>query len=86
MKKDIHPTYYPKTKVKCACGSEYTVGSTLQSIEVETCSKCHPFYTGKKRGAVSGGRIERFQKRAEQKVTHRKKSEKESKRREKREK
>lgn len=76
MAKDIHPTYYPQAKVKCACGNEYIVGSTLEKIEVEACSKCHPFYTGKERGAVSGGRIERFQKRVEKKEDHKKKSEK----------
>ena len=81
MKKDIHPNYYSDAKVKCACGNEYIIGSTLEKMEIETCSKCHPFYTGKERGAISGGRIEKFQNRAEKKGEHTKKAEKRAKRR-----
>jgi len=47
MKKDIHPEYH-KTKVHCACGSEFETGSTLKEISVEICSQCHPFFTGNK--------------------------------------
>ncbi|OGZ23841.1 MAG: 50S ribosomal protein L31, partial [Candidatus Nealsonbacteria bacterium RIFCSPLOWO2_01_FULL_41_9] len=49
MRKDIHPKYYPKAKVICACGNTFTVGSTQELIEVEICSNCHPFYTGKEK-------------------------------------
>ena len=35
MRKDIHPKYYPKAKVICACGNTFTVGSTQELIEVE---------------------------------------------------
>jgi large subunit ribosomal protein L31 len=49
MKKNIHPKYYPNARVKCACGATFEVGSTKEFMEVEICSKCHPFYTGKKR-------------------------------------
>ena len=49
MKKDIHPKYYPRARVQCACGNAFTVGSTKEFIEVEICSKCHPFYTGKEK-------------------------------------
>ncbi len=49
MKKNIHPNYKQVT-VTCSCGHTYTTGSATkdQEIRVETCSKCHPFYTGKK--------------------------------------
>ncbi|MCX6702277.1 MAG: 50S ribosomal protein L31 [Candidatus Wolfebacteria bacterium] len=47
MKKDIHPQYYPKAKISCACGTVFTVGATRPEIKVEICSACHPFYTGK---------------------------------------
>ncbi len=48
MKKDIHPQYNI-VKVTCSCGNTYDTGSTHKGeIRVETCSKCHPFYTGKK--------------------------------------
>jgi len=63
MKKDIHPQYYPKAQVKCACGNSFTVGSTKEFIEVEVCSKCHPFYTGKEKIIDTMGRVEKFKKR-----------------------
>lgn len=68
MKKDIHPTYYPKAKVKCACGNTFEVGSTKQEIEVEICSACHPFYTGKER-IIETGQVEKFRKRLAQRET-----------------
>ncbi len=61
MKKKIHPEYTKEASIKCACGSEMILGSTNKSMDIEVCSSCHPFYTGEKRGAVRGGRIERFQ-------------------------
>ncbi len=62
MKKDIHPKYY-KTKVVCtSCGSEFETGSTSKEIKVDTCSNCHPFYTGRQRFAQAQGRVERFNK------------------------
>jgi len=63
VKKDIHPKYYPKAKVKCSCGAEFTVGSTLPEIEIEICSKCHPFYTGQEKFVDTEGRVEKFEKR-----------------------
>ncbi|RJP44819.1 MAG: 50S ribosomal protein L31 [Desulfobacteraceae bacterium] len=61
MKKDIHPEY-KETVIRCACGSELTIGSTRQDVSVEICSKCHPFYTGKQKLVDSAGRIERFRR------------------------
>lgn len=63
MKKDIHPTYYPKAKVTCACGNAFEVGSTLPSIAVEVCSNCHPFYTGKEKLMDRVGQVQKFRKR-----------------------
>jgi large subunit ribosomal protein L31 len=45
MKPDIHPKYFKKASVRCACGNAFTVGSTSEFIETEVCAKCHPFYT-----------------------------------------
>lgn len=61
MKKDIHPKYYPNTKVICACGNKFTVGSTMEKIDIEICSKCHPFFTGKQKFIDASRRIEKFQ-------------------------
>lgn len=62
MKTDIHPQYYDKAQVTCVCGNTFTTGSTKQSMKVDICSKCHPFYTGQQKFVDSVGRIERFQK------------------------
>jgi large subunit ribosomal protein L31 len=61
MKKGIHPEYH-KVTVHCACGSEFETGSTAKDINVEICSKCHPFFTGKQKLVDSAGRVERFRK------------------------
>jgi large subunit ribosomal protein L31 len=60
MKKDTHPTYFAKAKVTCACGNVFTVGSTVEALNVEICSNCHPFYTGKDKLIDTAGRIDRF--------------------------
>ena len=62
MKKDIHPTYYPEAKATCACGNTFLVGSTKPELNVEICSACHPFYTGKEKLVDTAGRVERFRK------------------------
>jgi len=64
MKKDIHPTYYPEATVKCACGNTFTVGSTVKEIDIELCSSCHPFYTGRQKLVDTARRVEKFQERA----------------------
>jgi large subunit ribosomal protein L31 len=61
-KKDIHPKYYEKAKIKCACGAEFEIGSTQEKIEVEICSQCHPAYTGKQKFIDSAGRLDRYKK------------------------
>ncbi|MFC1802085.1 50S ribosomal protein L31 [Patescibacteria group bacterium] len=64
MKKDIHPKYN-SIKAKCACGSEFAIGSTNDKVEVEICSKCHPFYSGEERIIDTAGRVDKFKKRME---------------------
>jgi len=60
MKKDIQPKYYPKAKIKCACGNTFETGSAKPELDVEICSSCHPFYTGKEKLIDTAGTIERF--------------------------
>ncbi len=74
MKKDIHPDYKGEAKVKCSCGTSFTAGSTKELIEVEICSSCHPFYTGKEKIIDTMGRVERFKKKMEKKEALVKKS------------
>lgn len=63
MKKEIHPKYFPKAQVKCACGNSFTVGSTRETLSVDICAKCHPFYTGSQQLIDTRGRVERFKAR-----------------------
>jgi len=63
MKAEIHPNYSEIT-VKCACGNTFKTGSTLgEDLNVEICSECHPFYTGKQKVVDTAGRVSRFQER-----------------------
>jgi len=62
MKKDIHPKYFPEARATCACGHTFFVGSTKEELNVEICSACHPFYTGKEKLIDTAGRVERFRK------------------------
>lgn len=63
MKKDIHPEFVEAT-VSCACGNVFEVHSTESKLHVDICSKCHPYYTGKRQLVLDrGGRIEQFNKR-----------------------
>ena len=63
MKTGIHPEYVV-SHVRCTCGNEFMTRSTQPEIHVEICSNCHPFYTGKQRIVDTGGRVERFKRRA----------------------
>jgi len=64
MKQGIHPQTHAKAKATCStCGAVFTIPSTAEEVTVETCSQCHPVYTGKQRKEMKGGRIERFRKR-----------------------
>lgn len=62
MREGIHPEYH-ECKVTCNCGNEFTTGSTKETIHVEVCSKCHPFYTGQQRAAAAHGAIDKFNRR-----------------------
>ncbi len=63
MQKEIHPTYFENASVTCACGAHFAVGSTMEKIEVEICSQCHPFYTGTDKIIDTAGRVEKFKAR-----------------------
>jgi len=63
MKTEIHPEYV-ESHVTCTCGNEFMTRSTQPEIHVEICSNCHPFYTGKQKLVDTGGRVDRFRRRA----------------------
>jgi large subunit ribosomal protein L31 len=63
MKAGIHPEYKEIT-VTCTCGNTFPTRSTIgQDLQVEVCSNCHPFYTGKQKVVDTGGRVDKFRKR-----------------------
>lgn len=62
MKENIHPKLNKVTVTCVTCGSTFETYSTLKEIRVDTCSNCHPFYTGKQRFTQADGRIDKFNK------------------------
>lgn len=68
MKKDIHPQYYKNTKATCTCGATFELGSTVEEIRNDICSKCHPVYTGNKKYIDSAGRLDKFKERMSKSV------------------
>lgn len=69
--KAIHPKWYEEAKVTCSCGNTFTVGAAVPEIEIEVCSACHPFYTGKMKYLDAAGRVDAFKekrKKASKKV------------------
>ena len=62
MKTEIHPGY-ADAAVRCSCGNTFTTRSTKDSLSVELCNECHPFYTGRQKLVDTGGRVERFERR-----------------------
>ena len=72
MKTDIHPTYYTDAKVTCAsCGKTWTTGSTKKELRVDTCSNCHPFFTGEASRILDiEGQVDRFYKKLSVRQTY----------------
>ncbi len=64
MKADIHPAYHQIT-VKCTCGHEFQTGSALpdDTLSLEVCSNCHPFFTGKQKVIDTAGMVDSFNRR-----------------------
>lgn len=60
MRPDIHPSYN-EIKVTCSCGNSFDTHSTLSGpLQIEICSECHPFYSGKQKLVDTAGRVDRF--------------------------
>ena len=62
MKPEIHPAY-EDVKVTCSCGESFQTRSTVgHDLQIEVCSQCHPFYTGKQKIMDTAGRVDKFRK------------------------
>ena len=59
MKQGIHPKY-EKATITCACGNTFETRNTMGDMQVDICSVCHPFYTGKQKIVDTAGRVEKF--------------------------
>jgi len=70
MKEGIHPTYFAEATVVCACGNTWKTGSTVELIQTDVCSQCHPFYTGEQRIVDTEGQVDRFYKKLEARQQH----------------
>jgi large subunit ribosomal protein L31 len=69
MKPEIHPQYN-EINVSCACGSTFKTRSTMKDdLQIEICSECHPFFTGKQKLVDTAGRVDRFNKRYGKRTT-----------------
>ncbi len=55
MKPEIHPDY---REVTVKTGTTKNV----ETLKVDICNKCHPFFTGKQKLVDTGGRVEKFNK------------------------
>lgn len=66
MKSGIHPQYNDEVTVTCACGNTFKTGSTIESVNVEICSACHPFWTGDQKFVDIEGRVDKFKKKQAQ--------------------
>ena len=64
MKATGHPKYV-ETTIICACGNSWQTRSTKETIHLDICSRCHPYFTGEQRIVDTAGRVERFRKRYE---------------------
>lgn len=62
MKANIHPNWNDNALVTCACGATFSTGSTMDSIRVDICSKCHPLFTGQQKLVDTLGQVDKFKK------------------------
>ena len=65
MKQGIHPDWHHDTKVTCSCSNTFTIGSITDTLQVDICNKCHPFFTGELKFVDRQGRVDKFKKKME---------------------
>lgn len=63
MKENLHPKVHNSTITCASCGSVYPLQSTRQTMRIDLCSNCHPFYTGQQRIVDTAGQVDRFMRR-----------------------
>ena len=73
MKANIHPKFFDKAQVICICGNRFTIGATVDTIHVELCDNCHPFYTGQQKFVDSDSLIKKFENKQQAAQTYQQK-------------
>lgn len=78
MKTNIHPNWHHDCVVTCSCGSSFAIGSTEETLQVDICNACHPFFTGEMKFVDRQGRVDRFKQKMQkaQNITQKKKKNK----------
>ncbi len=61
MRKNIHPNYVT-CQVSCACGNAFETKSNTETMRIDICNECHPFFTGSEKIVDAAGRVEKFKK------------------------
>ena len=62
MKAEIHPEQHT-INATCTCGQKFQVRTVIKDdLQLEVCSNCHPYYTGKQKLVDSSGQVEKFRK------------------------
>ena len=76
MKPNLHPEY-KEVKVTCSCGHTFITRSTMDrdTLQLEVCSACHPFYTGNQKIMDTAGRVDRFRQKYGARTTTKKPTE-----------
>jgi large subunit ribosomal protein L31 len=59
MKQGIHPQWFD-CQVTCSCGNTFVTGSVQETLQIDICDQCHPFFTGEVRFVDRQGRVDRF--------------------------
>lgn len=62
MKANTHPQWNHNCIVTCACGNTFVTGSNRDEMQIDICSKCHPFFTGEMKFVDRQGRVDKFMK------------------------
>ncbi|MBU0978350.1 50S ribosomal protein L31 [Patescibacteria group bacterium] len=65
MQQGIHPDWHDDCQVKCACGNAFTIGSTVQTLDIDICNQCHPFFSGEMKFVDRQGRVDKFKHKME---------------------
>lgn len=59
-KKNLHPQFFDVELLCTTCNKSFKTKSTKKDLKVDSCSNCHPFFTGDQRLYSAESRVEKF--------------------------